>query len=56
MSVNIAQAEDTVKVQVSVPVELWRKARSQAALAGQTNGELLTEALEAYLAKKEQAA
>lgn len=55
MSVNITQPEEQVKVQTSVPAEIWRRARSKAALTGKTNGEMLIDALNLYLSEGEDA-
>lgn len=49
MPVTITQPEEQIKVQTSVPADLWRRARSKAALVGQTNGQMLVEALELYV-------
>ena len=49
MSVTVTQPEEQIKVQTSVPADVWRRARSKAALLGQTNGQMLIEALELYV-------
>ena len=49
MPVTIAQPKEQIKVQTSVPADVWRSARSKAALLGQTNSQMLVEALELYV-------
>jgi hypothetical protein len=49
MPVTITQPEEQIKVQASVPADTWRRARSKAALLGQTNSQMLVQALKLYV-------
>lgn len=51
MQPNITQEPILAKVQAWVRPPLWRQAKSIAALNGQNNSEIVTEALELYVAK-----
>ncbi len=53
MPVTITQPEEQIKVQTSVPADVWRRARSKAALLGQTNSQMLVDALELYVSADE---
>jgi hypothetical protein len=51
-SIQTSGPEQVAKVQVTVSADLWRRARSKAALLGHVNRRMVEDALRAYLEAK----